>query len=339
MSAAFSTTRIGVRLLAVVLLAFAPALSLGAAAGDAKPRVSKPKQQARATYRLLKQWDDDCKDHNKNKDKCPEAPPPEAVSPPPAAETPPPAPPPPSPTPPPPPGTAPEQSPAPLSGDPTGTTEDLSEPSVEQTPPDAAGNDAALVQPVAPPPSNESWLEPAPTAPVEHGTAPSSQSAPSAAPVYSPLPQTFSAPVPAPVPERDAGDFESTNGWNGANSELTVIRDGLTGNAVRVRRTSRKDSFAVVAAKAIAGSNPRHRARAFVRSASPGMFVCLRIEELATRSRVPRMSERCRPATTGWQRVSVETSATAKGTRLVVSVRVLAALGGTSFDVDGFRLR
>ena len=106
----------------------------------------------------------------------------------------------------------------------------------------------------------------------------------------------------------------------------------------RVRRTTKKDSFALVAAKAVAGSKARHRARAFVRSVSPGMFVCLRIEEFAKRAGVRRMSERCRPATTSWQRVSVETRSTAKGSRLVVSVRVLAALGGTSFDVDGFRL-
>ena len=121
--------------------------------------------------------------------------------------------------------------------------------------------------------------------------------------------------------------------------QLTVIANGLTGKAIRVRRTTTEDSFALVAARAVAGSKARHRARAVVRSASPGMFVCLRIEEFTKRSRVPRMSERCRPATTGWQRVSVETRSAEKGSRLVVSVRVPAALGGSSFDVDGFRLR
>lgn len=199
------------------------------------------------------------------------------------------------------------------------------------------------MQPFAPPGATGTWHEPMPSAAVENGAgeAPANHSRQSfgAEPAFSPIPQAFSAPAAAEAPEPDPGDFESADGWDGANSELTVIPDGVTGKAVRVHRTSTSDSFAVVAAKAVAGSKPRYRARAFVRSVSPGMFVCLRVEEFSTRARVPRMSERCRPATTGWQRVSVETGQTAKGSRLVVSVRVLAALGGTSFDVDGFRLR
>jgi hypothetical protein len=69
------------------------------------------------------------------------------------------------------------------------------------------------------------------------------------------------------------------------------------------------------------------------------MFVCLRVEEFGkAKAGIPVTTERCRAATTGWQRLKVETRTTAKGTRLVFSVRVIAALGGTSFDVDGFRL-
>lgn len=182
-----------------------------------------------------------------------------------------------------------------------------------------------------------------PTAAVESTTAEASNNHSTqsfgAAPVFSPTPQTLATPAAGEAPKPDIGDFESAAGWAGANSELTVIPGGVAGKAVRVHRTSKSDTFAVVAAKAVAGSKPRYRARAFVRSVSPGMFVCLRIEEFSTRARFPRMSERCRPATTGWQRLGVETLSTAKGSRLVVSVSVLAALGGTSFDVDGFRLR
>jgi hypothetical protein len=67
--------------------------------------------------------------------------------------------------------------------------------------------------------------------------------------------------------------------------------------------------------------------------------VCLRVEELPKRGGLPITSERCRPAAAGWQRLRVSARSTAKNSRLVVSVRVIAALGGTSFDVDGFKLR
>ncbi len=77
----------------------------------------------------------------------------------------------------------------------------------------------------------------------------------------------------------------------------------------------------------------------YVRSVSPGMFVCLRAEEFKKGRRVmPVTTERCSAATSGWQRLKVETRTTAKGSKLVFSVRVIAALGGKSFDVDGFRL-
>jgi hypothetical protein len=152
------------------------------------------------------------------------------------------------------------------------------------------------------------------------------------------------APTPAPAAHDAApipnGDFESADGWQGANSQLTVIDGGVTGKAVRVSRAARSDSFAIVA-KALDAAKPgtNYRAGAYVRSLTPGMFVCLRVEELPKRGGLPITSERCRPAAAGWQRLRVSARSTAKNSRLVVSVRVIAALGGTSFDVDGFKLR
>jgi hypothetical protein len=107
-----------------------------------------------------------------------------------------------------------------------------------------------------------------------------------------------------------------------------------------VTRANSRSAFAIVAGKPVVSPRPgaRYRAAAFVRSVSPGMFVCLRAEELSG-SGMPITTERCSAATTGWQRLKVDTRTTAKGSRLVFSVRVIAALGGTSFDVDGFRLR
>jgi hypothetical protein len=147
------------------------------------------------------------------------------------------------------------------------------------------------------------------------------------------------APEPTEGPIRNGGFDRTTDGWRGSNSELTLVR-GVTGKAVRVSRANSRSAFAIVAGKPVSSPKrgARYRAGAFVRSVSPGMFVCLRSEEFSA-GKVPITTERCSAATTGWQRLKVDTRTTAKGSKLVFSVRVIAALGGTSFDVDGFRLR
>jgi hypothetical protein len=53
---------------------------------------------------------------------------------------------------------------------------------------------------------------------------------------------------------------------------------------------------------------------------------------------VPKTTERCAPARSGWRRVALKAKTAGKGHKLVVSIHVMAALGGTSFDVDGFSL-
>lgn len=65
------------------------------------------------------------------------------------------------------------------------------------------------------------------------------------------------------------------------------------------------------------------------------MYVCLRVQDYG--GGVPTTTERCAPARSGWRRVALKTKTTGKGHRLVVSIHVMATLGGTSFDVDGFR--
>jgi hypothetical protein len=199
-------------------------------------------------------------------------------------------------------------------------------------------------QAFAPPaPSAEAtWIEPMPSAPVLGPPAPESAAVPSFAPL--PAAALTRATAAAPTVTLDLianGSFDgSADGWRGSNSALELVR-GLTGQAVRVKRTNSRDAFAIVAGKPVtsAKAGKGYRAGAFVRSVSPGMFVCLRVEEFAKgKARVPVTTERCSAATTGWQRLKVESRTTAKGSKLVFSVRVIAALGGTSFDVDGFRL-
>jgi hypothetical protein len=177
-----------------------------------------------------------------------------------------------------------------------------------------------------------------PTGAAVNGSAEGFASAPEAtvlsAGSVSPGPSASASAIP------NGGFDHSAAGWHGSNSALTLVR-GLNGQAVRVKRANSRDAFAIVAGKPVASpkAGARYRAGALVRSVSPGMFVCLRVEEFGTaKTVVPVTTERCRAATTGWQRLRVETRTTAKGTKLVFSIRVIAALGGTSFDVDGFQL-
>ena len=144
----------------------------------------------------------------------------------------------------------------------------------------------------------------------------------------------------APELIKNGGFERSAEGWRGSNSALELV-PGVEGQAVRVNRTNSRDAFAIVAGKPVTSpkAGEDYRAGAFVRSVSPGMFVCLRAEEFKKgKARMPVTTERCSAATSGWQRLKVETRTTAKGSKLVFSVRVIAALGGKSFDVDGFRL-
>ena len=162
--------------------------------------------------------------------------------------------------------------------------------------------------------------------------------APAAEPTFVAAVSEAPSAEPAASPIPNGGFDDSAEGWRGSNSALTLVR-GITGKAVRVSRANSRSAFALVAGKPVESpkAGARYRARAFVRSVSPGMFVCLRIEEVA-RDGVPMTTERCRAARTGWQRLGIVTHTRAKGSRLVFSVRVIAALGGTSFDVDGFHL-
>lgn len=201
------------------------------------------------------------------------------------------------------------------------------------------------VEPFAPPGVENTWIEPMPSAPQaapeghdhasDDGFAPLPEAPASSAGDSSPAPDVSADPIP------NGGFDQSASGWHGSNSALSLVSGGVTGKAVRVIKTNSRNAFAIIAGKPIASpkAGARYRAGAFVRSVSPGMFVCLRAEEFGkAKAGVPVTTERCRAVTTGWQRLKVETRTTAKGTRLVFSVRVIAALGGTSFDVDGFRL-
>lgn len=146
---------------------------------------------------------------------------------------------------------------------------------------------------------------------------------------------TPTTPTPELLP--NSGFEQSTEGWEGANAALTVVR-GVSGKAVRIARATTTQRFAFYAAKQLVSrrAGSAFRVGAYVRSVSPGMLVCLRVEEYA--GGAPFTSERCVPARSGWRRMRLEGQTASKGSKLVFSIHVIAALGGTSFDVDSVRL-
>jgi hypothetical protein len=154
---------------------------------------------------------------------------------------------------------------------------------------------------------------PRPNAPQTTAIESATTFVPFAAPSASPPASTDAAPEATDGPIPNGGFERSTEGWRGSNSELTLVR-GVTGKAVRVTRANSRSAFAIVAGKPVASPKrgARYRAGAFVRSVSPGMFVCLRAEEFSG-SRLQITTERCSAATTGWQRLRVDTRTTAKG--------------------------
>jgi hypothetical protein len=204
-------------------------------------------------------------------------------------------------------------------------------------------SDASEIQATAfAPPSGGAFEEPAP-GPVAQPSAPRPESPPTASAYAIPdsRPVDFSGPAapaaPAPEPLPNGGFEQSTAGWEGANAALTLVR-GVTGKALRVSRATTDQRFAFYAAKQLVSrkAGAAYRVGAYVRSVSPGMIVCLRVEEYA--GGAPFTSERCLPARSGWRRMRVEGQTAGKGSTLVFSIHVLAALGGTSFDVDSVRL-
>jgi hypothetical protein len=196
---------------------------------------------------------------------------------------------------------------------------------------------------VAPPSSGGSEdFDPAPVAAVQPSAVPVAPARVSASYVIpDSRPLEFSGtPAPTtstPEPLPNGGFEQSTEGWEGANASLKLVR-GVTGKAVRVSRAMTNQRFAFYAAKQLVSrkAGSVYRVGAYVRSVSPGMLVCLRVEEYA--GGAPFTSERCLPARSGWRRMKVEGQTAGKGSKLVFSIYVMAALGGSSFDVDSVRL-
>jgi hypothetical protein len=331
------------RLSVVLLVAFVALLSgrtddAGARQRPAGKSGTALSSERSASLGLLKHDDGD-----KDKDKKPKDPGPPAPHPaPPAPE---PSPPEPAlePAPPPPPPPAPEPVPAPPPPPPALEPAPAPEPEVEPPPTSdsAAEQQAAEQQDLphylpdfqpAPPPPSPRTQEVAQTA--EASSAAPEAFPPDAGSAYQATPEFGPAAPSQPA----ADDFEDSV-WSlkGANATFTVV-PGLRDKAVRVTRKGNRESFAFYAPKRLVSkrAGAPYKVAALVRSTSPGMYVCVRAQEHG--GGITRTTERCAPARSGWRRVALRGMTEAKGHNLVFSVHVMAAAGGSSFDVDGFRV-
>lgn len=190
-------------------------------------------------------------------------------------------------------------------------------------------------------PISQSFVMPAAGGAPEPARAPAPSASEASAPEFSSpyywSPEPTTTPAASPRKAAEAGFGESIEGLKASNAALSRVR-GLEGKAIRVTGKSERGTFAFYAAKRVVSkrAGDPYEARTYVRTRSPGMYLCLRVEERG--AAVLRTTERCAPARSGWRRLALKGKTAGQGHKLVFSIHVIAAGGGTSFDVDGFKL-
>ena len=133
-------------------------------------------------------------------------------------------------------------------------------------------------------------------------------------------------------------------GVSGTGAIITIMRrhGAFGGLSFRVSLAPGSSSLVFRAAgSVVAGSGGRlYRIGAWLRSAAPGMNVCLRIQEVSPRDPLTavRTSESCFAPTTDWKHFLLYRRTLARGNRLVFSIYSFGAVSGDSFDIDNFRV-
>lgn len=139
------------------------------------------------------------------------------------------------------------------------------------------------------------------------------------------------------------GSFEtSLSGWAGWHARLARVTGGIDGlYAARVSLSDRSTSFSIFApsrhiARTTAGI--KYSASAYVRSATPGRNVCLRVRESLASNELGA-AETCVSAKATWTAFGALTyTVVGAAHKLDVYVYESGARNGDSFDVDGIKL-
>jgi hypothetical protein len=81
-----------------------------------------------------------------------------------------------------------------------------------------------------------------------------------------------------------------------------------------------------------------YRIGAWLRGETPGLTVCLRIEEVSKADPLTsvRTTETCVSPTTTWRHFRILRRTVARGDRLVFSIYSYGAASGDTFEIDGF---
>lgn len=157
-----------------------------------------------------------------------------------------------------------------------------------------------------------------------------------------------STPPPPPPPSTanylQNGSFEgSLAGWTSFNGSLALATDGVVGTyAAKVTLTAADVSFTIYPstrpiATTVAGKP--YTANGWVRSATPGRSVCLRIREFDSAGTQVGQRDSCVASGTAWKQFPANSYTTTKaGGQLTAFVVETGAVAGDSFEVDGLQL-
>jgi parallel beta-helix repeat protein len=141
------------------------------------------------------------------------------------------------------------------------------------------------------------------------------------------------------------GSFEAgqgLSGWGGYNATLSLARDGVVGpGAAKATANRGVSDFSITPSPAPVASSTAgatYTARAWLRSATPGRRVCLRIREFKSSALVADASS-CVTSTSTWKQIpAVSYKVHAGGNRVDAYVFESPARSGDSFEVDGIDL-
>jgi parallel beta-helix repeat protein len=141
------------------------------------------------------------------------------------------------------------------------------------------------------------------------------------------------------------GSFESglgLSGWGGYKATLSLARDGVVGSgAAKVTANRGVSDFSITPSPAPVASSTAgatYTASAWLRSATPGRRVCLRIREFNGSALVADASS-CVTSTSAWKQIpAVAYKVHAGGNRVDAYVFEAPAVSGDSFEVDGIDL-
>jgi hypothetical protein len=123
-----------------------------------------------------------------------------------------------------------------------------------------------------------------------------------------------------------------------AHARARARANGIVGAAVEVSVAGTSHVFSVAPAHAVeAMRDGLYRLETWLRTDTPGVGVCLRVEEVSPKGAATRWtSETCLDPTTTWEHFTVTRKTILEGDRLLFSLYSFNAVAHNTFELDGF---